>query len=56
MGTERKKQLILQLVGVGKGFTLELGLKGQRGKVILEDKIAKKKKKKKKGRHFFKGQ
>ena len=49
MGTERKKQLILQLVGVGKGFTLELGLKGQRGKVILEDKIAKKKKKRKEG-------
>ena len=28
----------------------ELGLKGQRGEVILEDKIAKKKKKKKEGR------
>lgn len=45
MGTQRKKQLILQLVGVGKGFTLELGLKGQREKVILEDKIALKKRK-----------
>lgn len=53
MGTQRKKQLILQLVGVEKGFTLELGLKGQREKVILEDKIALKKKK---GRHFFKEQ
>ena len=43
-------------MGVGKGSTLEPGLKGQRGKVILEDKIAKKKKKIKKGRHFFKDQ
>lgn len=33
-------------MGVGKGSTLEPGLKGQRGKVILEDKIAKKKKRK----------
>ena len=39
-------------MGVGKGSTLEPGLKGQRGKVILEDKISKKKKKERKAGTF----